>query len=189
MIATNLTNSKKLSQNLIADIRMEGRPLGEGKVRSQLSLDPYAARPTFALNLELSELPLVKLNDFAKAYGHFTFESGTLKLAIQASSENGAYKGYVEPVFDKMSIFNPETTDNPLTAIWEAILEGVTRIVRNHPRDRFGTRVPFAGTFEQPQPDIFATVFNAFRNAFIKAFEGQLEEREIKLPEVDTEKD
>ena len=58
MVGTNLTNSKKLSKSLIADIRMEGRPLRDGKARSQISLDPYAARPTFALNLEVSELPL-----------------------------------------------------------------------------------------------------------------------------------
>ena len=76
MVATNLTNSKKLSKSLIADLRMEGRPLGVGDVRSQIALDPYVAKPTFAFNLELREMPLVKLNDFSKAYGHFTFDAG-----------------------------------------------------------------------------------------------------------------
>src|ERR1043166_1537697 len=130
------------------------------------------------------DILLVKLNDFAKAYGHFTFEQGTFKMAMEATAGDGAYRGYVEPVFDNMSIFNPATADNPLTALWEAILEGVTRIVRNHPKDRFGTKIPFAGTFDKPQPDIFATVFNAFRNAFVKAFEGQIEEKDLKLPDV-----
>ena len=187
MVATNLTNSKKLSKNLIADIRLEGRPLGTGDVRSQISLDPYASKPTFAFNLELKEMPLVKLNDFAKAYGHFTFDVGTLKVAMEASSKNGAYKGYIEPVFDHMSIFNPEKEDNPLTAVWEAILEGVTRIVRNHPKDRFGTKVPFSGTFEHPNPEILTTIFNAFRNAFIKAFAGELPPGN-KPPKVEPEK-
>src|SRR5207249_11206648 len=67
-VATNLTNSKKLSKSLIADIRIEGRPLGVGDARSQISLDPYAAKPTFAFNLELKDVLLVKLNDFSKAY-------------------------------------------------------------------------------------------------------------------------
>jgi uncharacterized protein DUF748 len=187
MVATNLTNSKKLSKNLIADIRIEGRPLGVGDARSQISLDPYASKPTFAFNLELKEMPLVKLNDFAKAYGHFTFDAGTLKVAMEASAKNGAYKGYIEPVFDHMSIFNPGKEDNPLTAVWEAILEGVTRIVRNHPKDRFGTKVPFSGTFEHPNPEILTTVFNAFRNAFVKAFAGELEPGK-KLPKVEPEK-
>jgi Domain of Unknown Function (DUF748) len=187
MVATNLTNSKKLSKNLIADIRIEGRPLGVGDARSQISLDPYAAKPTFAFNLELRQMPLVKLNDFSKAYGHFTFDAGTLKVAMEATAKNGAYRGYIEPVFDHMSIFNPAKEDNALTAVWEAILEGITRIVRNHPRDRFGTKVPFSGTFEKPNPEILTTIFNAFRNAFIKAFEGELPSGN-KVPKVEPEK-
>jgi uncharacterized protein DUF748 len=187
MVATNLTNSKKLSKSLIADIRIEGRPLGVGDARSQISLDPYAAEPTFAFNLELREMPLVKLNDFSKAYANFTFNTGTLKLAMEATAKNGAYRGYIEPVFDHMSIFNPAKEDNPVTAVWEAILEGVTRIVRNHPRDRFGTKVPFSGTFEHPNPDILTTIWNAFHNAFIKAFEGELPSGK-KLPQVEPEK-
>jgi hypothetical protein len=89
--------------------------LGAGDARSQISLDPYAARPTFAFNLEVKEVPLVKLNEFAKAYGNFTFNTGTLKVAMEASAKNGAYQGYIEPVFDHMSIFNPAKEDNPIT--------------------------------------------------------------------------
>jgi len=173
MVGTNFTNSKKLSKNLIADIRIEGRPLRAGDARSQISLDPYASRPTFAFNLEVKELPLLKLNDFAKAYGGFTFKEGTFKMAMEANAKSGSYEGYMEPVFDHMVIFNEESAENPATFVWEAIVGALTRIVRNYPQDRFGTKVPFSGTFEHPQPDIFATVFNAFRNAFVQAFEGK----------------
>ena len=189
MIATNLTNSKRLSKTLIAEVEMEGRPLRVGNGRMQMSLDPYAAKPTFALNVELKEIPLTKLNDFAKAYGGFTFEQGTFRMAMEASTRNGAYRGYVEPVFDHMSIFNPEhDAKNPVGFVWQAIIGGITQIVRNHPKDRFGTKVPFAGTFDDPRPDIITTVFNAFRNAFVKAFSGTLEDKKIELPELNEEK-
>lgn len=56
MVAVNLTNGKKLSKSLIADIRIEGRPLRAGDTRSQISLDPYASKPTFAFNLEVKVL-------------------------------------------------------------------------------------------------------------------------------------
>jgi len=56
MVAVNLTNSKKLSKSLIADIRIEGRPLRAGDARSQISLDPYASKPTFAFNFEVKAL-------------------------------------------------------------------------------------------------------------------------------------
>jgi uncharacterized protein DUF748 len=187
LVGANLTNSKKLSKSLIADIRMEGRLLRSGEARSQISLDPYASRPTFALNFELKSLPLVKLNEFAKGYGGFTFKEGELKLAMEASARNGRYEGYVEPVFDHMTIFNEKSMENPVTFVWEGILGALTEIVRNYPRDRFGTKVPFSGTFEHPNPDIFATIGNAFQNAFVKAFSGKLDNWK-KLPPVEPEK-
>ena len=189
MVGTNLTNSKKLSKSLIADIDMEARPLRTGEARCAVKLDPYARKPTFDMKLEMAELPLTKLNDFAKAYGKFTFEGGTLKLASEMKSKNGAFTGYVEPVFDKMSIFDPaHDSDNPLDFIWQGILGGLTRIIRNHPKDRFGTRVPLSGSFDDPTPEVMTTVMNVFKNAFIKAFEGKLSNDKVDLPAVDKEK-
>lgn len=189
MVATNLTNSKKISKTLIAEVEVEGRPLRVGHARMQMSLDPYAPKPTFALNVEMKEIPLVKLNDFAKAYGNFTFEQGTFKMAMEASAREGAYRGYVEPVFDHMGIFNPaHDAENPISFVWQAIIGGITQIVRNYPKDRFGTKVPFSGTFDNPRPDVIETAFNAFRNAFIKAFSGTLEDKNIELPKLEEEK-
>src|SRR5205085_374500 len=104
----------------------------------------------------------------------------------EMSAKNGAFNGYVEPVFDHMSIFNP-AHDTGLNGVWQAILDGLTKIVRNQPKDRFGTRVPFSGTFDQPAPDVLTTIFNVFRNAFIKAFEGKLENK-VDLPKVEPDK-
>jgi hypothetical protein len=189
MVATNLTNSKKLSKSLNANIEIEGRPLREGDIRTEIDLDPYAPKPTFATKLEISEIPLVKLNDFAKAYGGITFEGGTLRVASEMTAKNGSFTGYVEPVFDKMSIFSPEhDSDNPIDFIWQGIVGGLTRIIRNHPKDRFGTKVPLSGTFDNPAPEILPLVFNIFRNAFIQAFEGKLSDDKIDIPKVDAEK-
>ncbi len=190
LAATNLTNSKKLSKSLIAEIVISGRPLKEGLAKAQISLDPYASKPSFALNLEMRDLPLTRLNDFAKAYGGFTFESGTLRLATEMNAKNGAFNGFVEPVFDHMGIFNPaHDADNPFSFVWQAILGGLTELVRNHPKDRFGTRVPYSGTFDAPQPAIMKTVFNVFRNAFVKAFTGKLKNEDVDVPEkVDPDK-
>jgi hypothetical protein len=156
----------------------------------QMSLDPYAAKPTFALNLELREIPLPKLNNFAQAYGHFDFKTGTLRLATQVESKNGSFTGYVEPVFDNMNIGTAENAHkNPLNGLWASVVDGLTKVIRNQPKNRFGTRVPIAGSFDQPQPAILTTIFNVFRNAFVKAFEGKLEGQDLNLPtKVDPDK-
>ena len=83
-----------------------------------------------------------------------------------------------------MGIFNPEhDAGNPLNTAWQAILGGLNEIVRNYPKDRFGTKVPFSCTFHNPAPEVMTTVFNAFRNAFVKAFEGKLENEKVETAE------
>jgi hypothetical protein len=189
MVATNLTNSKKLSKTLIAEIDMEGRPLREGEGRCHIELDPYAAKPTFDTKLEVEDVSLVKLNDFAKAYAGITFEKGTLKVAAEMISKQGRFTGYVEPVFDNMAIFDPaEDTESPIDFIWQGIVGGLTRIIRNHPKDRFGTKAPLSGSFDDPSPEVMTTILNVFKNAFIKAFEGKLSDDNIELPKVDPDK-
>jgi hypothetical protein len=190
MVASNLTNSLKLSKTLHADIEIKGRPLREGSLATNINLDPYAPKPTFTMKTEVADLPLTKLNDFAKAYASITFETGTLRVATEMESKNGNFRGYVEPVFDNMSIFDPgHDSDNPIDFIWQGIVGGITRIIRNHPKDRFGTRVPIAGNFDNPSPAILETVFNVLRNAFVKAFEGKLGSEDIDLEKVKQDPD
>ena len=127
----------------------------------------------------------MKLNDFAKAYGGITFEEGTLKMALAMKSDQGRFRGYVEPVFDKMAIFDPgEDTESPIDFIWQGIVGGLTRIIRNHPKDRFGTKVPISGSFDDPAPAVMDTIFNVFRNAFVQAFKGELSDSDIDLKEI-----
>ena len=185
VVGTNLTNSAKLSETLNANIEMKGRPLRKGNFKAEINLDPYAAKPTFAMKSEVDGIPLVALNDFAKAYARITFEKGTLRLATEMNSKQGNFRGYVEPVFDNMAIFDPsEDNESPIDFIWQGIVGGLTRLIRNHPKDRFGTRVPISGSFDDPAPAVMDTVWNVFRNAFVKAFEGQLKNDDIDLDEI-----
>jgi uncharacterized protein involved in outer membrane biogenesis len=190
VVATNLTNSTKVAETLKANIEMKGRPLREGTFKTEINLDPYATKPTFAMKSEIDGVPLVKLNEFAKAYAGITFEAGTLRVATEMNSKQGNFRGYIEPVFDKMEIFDPShDADNPIDFVWQGIVGGLTRIIRNHPKDRFGTKVPLSGNFDDPQPAVMETVFNVLRNAFIKAFEGRLSNDDIDLEKVKQDPD
>jgi hypothetical protein len=100
------------------------------------------------------------------------------------NASKGDFNGHVEPVFEHISIFSPlHDSENPINFVWQAIVGGLTKLIRNHPTDRFGTRVPVHGTFENPEPAILTTVLNVFRNAIIKPFEATLEHKE--LPKVE----
>ena len=138
-----------------------------------------------SMKTEVENVPLVKLNDFAKAYASITFEGGTFRVATEMNSQAGAFRGSIEPVFDQMSIFDPvHDSDNPIDFVWQGIVGGLTRVFRNQPKDRFGTRISLAGTFEDQTPDVLDTIFNVLRNAFIKAFDGKLSNESIDLEKV-----
>ncbi len=190
VVATNLTNSTKVSETLKANIEMKGRPLRQGRFRSEINLDPFAEKPTFALKAEVDGLPLKALNNFAKAYAGITFEEGTLRVAAELNSKQGNFRGYIEPVFNHMAIFDPtKDTESPIDFVWQGIVGGLTRIIRNQPKDRFGTKVPISGNFDHPAPAVMDTVFNVLRNAFIKAFEGRLSNDDIDLKKVQQDSD
>ena len=50
-----------------------------------------------------------------------------------------------------------------------------TTVLKNGPRDQFGTMIPFTGMISGPNPDLLATAGNVVRNAFVRAYLPRLE--------------
>jgi Domain of Unknown Function (DUF748) len=94
MLGTNLTNSRKLSKSLVADIKLTGRAFESAPLDLSVKLDPSTKRATFDLAAKMKTIPLTKLNDFAEAYGNFSFEKGTLAITAELAVENGKLTGY-----------------------------------------------------------------------------------------------
>ena len=69
-----------------------------------------------------------------------------------------------------------EQDKNPLEVIWEGLVSGIVNLFKNHPRDRFGTQIPFSGRFDNPQVGIWRTIVNVFKNAFVSALPHRIEE-------------
>jgi hypothetical protein len=171
MTATNLTNSRKLSKSAVATIHAEAKPVKEGTLRIDVTLDPYPTEPTFDLKAEMTDIPLVDLNQFASAYGDFDFQSGTFSAAMQIHASNGRFNGYIKPVFDHMEILSlSKDVNNPIKLVWEGILESISHILRNLPKDRFATLIPLSGSIHNPRAAVLAALGNVFKNAFIKPY-------------------
>jgi len=176
-LATNLTNSKKLSKTLVADIQADGRAFHESGFELTTKLDPSTDRPTFDLDLRLDPVSLTKLNDFVEAYGRFDFEAGTLALAIELAAKDGAIRGYLKPVLDGMKIVNLEREiRNPLDLLWQSAVAGVTRLFRNQPNNRLATKIPISGSLDDPRVAILPTLGNILKNEFVRVFDGDLED-------------
>ena len=175
MLATNLTNSKKLSKTLVANIAVTGRAFEEGDFEVSTRLDPSTDKPTFDLNMKMTPVSLTKLNEFSHAYAAFDFEKGTMAVAAELACEDGDLKGYVKPVLDGIAIIDVKDVKNPVKLVWESLVAGVTRLFRNQPNNRLATKIPISGTFSDPKIGVFPTLGNILKNEFIRVFKGDVE--------------
>ena len=177
VLARNLTNSREVSETLVATIEAEGRPLGDAVLEVKSKLDPYAKEPTFDLDAKLERVDIRKLNDLLRAYGGFDAEGGTLAIYAELASANGAFTGYVKPLVEDLNILDlDEEAETPFHKLWEGLVDVVSRLFRNLPRDRFGTKVQYSGRYDQPKYSVLAIIGQAVKNAFIKALSPELDE-------------
>lgn len=188
VVVSNLTNSEKLYDTLAATLKAKGNILGNGQFGVNIRMNPFAEQPTFDLDMSVDRLNLVKMNDFIKAYGKFDVEKGTFGLYGEFAAKNGAFEGYLKPIFNDLEVFKFEEKEpNPLKYIWEAIVGTVAEIFENQPKDRIASRVPFAGRFDNPDIDVWESVWQLIKNAFIKALIPGIEQR-VTLKQVGDKK-
>jgi hypothetical protein len=143
-----------------------------------MKLDPFSYRPTFHLSVRLIGLDVTKINDLALAYGKFDFKKGWFDLVLDVDAKEGQLTGYVKPLFRNLVVFSlikDVKEDNPLQFFWQALVGAATQLLKNQPRDQFGTLIPFTGDEATSKPDILATIGNVLRNAFVRAYLPKLE--------------
>jgi hypothetical protein len=108
----------------------------------------------------------------------FDFERGYFDLVIELRARQGFIDGTIRPLFRDIRVFSLDPDikeDNVVEFFWEALVGVATGILKNPPRNQFGTEIPVKGSIDSPQPDIIVTVLNVLRNAFIRAYLPRLE--------------
>lgn len=175
----NLGNIQDETKPLVSTVRVTALAMDQAKFEYIMTLDPFSYRPTFRMATRLLGLDVTKINDLALAYGKFDFERGWFDLVVESEAQEGQLKGYVKPLFRNLKVISLAKDikeDNVLQVFWEALVGAATFLLKNHPRDQFGTLIPFTGDLSQSTTaDIMATIGNILRNAFIRAYLPRLE--------------
>lgn len=175
MLATNLTNTRKYSKTLVANIGVTGIAFEASPFHVDVKLDPSTEKATFEVAAKVEPVPLAQLNDFVEAYGYFHFQKGTLELAIELAAKDGTLTGYIKPLLDDIAIIDLRDAKNPVKFLWEGAVAGITRPFRNQPHDRLATKIPISGDMKNPKIGILPTLGNILKNEFIRHFNGDLD--------------
>jgi Domain of Unknown Function (DUF748) len=181
----DLTNVRDARTPLLTTVNAAGLAMDQAPFEFHMKLDPFSYRPSFDMAMRLLGLDVTKTNDLAHAYGQFEFKGGWFDLVVEASAREGQIEGTVKPLFRKLVVFDirqdVKDDDNPLQFFWQAILGVTTGVFKNHPRDQFGTSIPFTGDLTAPDTDILATIGNVLRNAFVRAYLPKLDQSDGNL--------
>jgi hypothetical protein len=177
LTATNLSNVVNKEKLLPSELLISGSSIGGGNLSVKGNMNVMKKDPDADLNMKFTNIKLTALNDFAKAYGKFDFEKGKLSIYSEIAVKNGKVVGYIKPVLENVKILN-WAKDGPtlMQKIWQAAVGATFEIFKNHPKDRFATKIPIEGNLDKKiDTDIFTTFVRIVKNAFIEAYKKNLD--------------
>ncbi|PKR80843.1 hypothetical protein CW751_08760 [Brumimicrobium salinarum] len=188
LIVENLTNSTDVEKALPSSLKLTSHFLDQGKLTLEGELNILKEIPDMDLNLDLQAVNVKELNDFTEAYANFDFEKGEFALAAEFAALNGEAKGYVKPILNDVKVLNVKEDTPVLNGFWQAFVGLAFNITKNIKKDRTGTKIPIEGKIDNPDIGIGTTIINIFKNAFIKAYEAEVD-NSVSLKDIAKEQD
>ncbi len=181
---TNLQNVLNGDEVLPSDIIASAEaPDYSGRFHMTAQANVLRQIPNFDYNAKFEGIDMTSLNPMVKHYSGMDFEKGVLNVYSEMAMRDGTYEGYFKPLAEDMTIFRLDEDDpkgdkrSVGEFIKELFVEGASEIVENQRKQLFATRVPISGTIENSRTDVWTTIISLFTNAYIKAFQSQLDDR------------
>lgn len=178
MVALNLGNVEDEKDSLPSSLTLSGTSVGGGKLTLDGRLNLLKKIPDFDMNIKFTGMNLPSINNFVKAYGKFDIDKGHMHLVSEVKLINGKFDGYVKPLFRDVVILNLEKDMGEKSAIrllWEGVLEFGKEIFENPKKDQVATVVPINGHIEEVETEVWPTIINVLKNAFVEAFTTEFE--------------
>jgi Domain of Unknown Function (DUF748) len=179
--ATNLSNAEHQPLQLPAGIRAHGKTIGDGTLDFHLQMNPIAPAPDYQLQVALTNVNLPALNSFLRAYGKFDVARGDFAMFTSVAATNAAYQGYIKVFFNDLDVFEWQKEKrehkSAVKIFWDAIVAGVSTVVRNMPQNQLAVKVPISGVFTNSSVDMTSTIGSLLRNAFVRALIPKYDEQ------------
>lgn len=172
--AKNLRNVKQENKVLPSPIIATGTSIGNGKLNLDGKINLIKEIPDMDISLSLKEADATALNDLTNFYAGLDFESGNIGVFTEIAIADGYLKGYVKPLLTNTKLIGKE--DGFLETLWEGFVGVFKFILKNQGTDTVATKVPIEGDLSQVGSKVFPTVLNIFKNAWIQAFTGNVDD-------------
>lgn len=175
IIATNLCNVNDSAKLLPAHCDVNAN-VYEGKFIMKIDFNALSKQPTFDMSADLTNVNLVLLNDFLKAYGNFDVKKGNFGMYTEFAGKNGEFGGYVKPLLKDLDIVQWNKEEGNIKQIlWESIVGSTAEVFQNQKEGQLATKVPIEGKFEKANINLWRAISFVLRNAFVRALQPNID--------------
>lgn len=174
--ATNLSNVVNEEKTLPSNLYAKAVSIGGGDVTLSGNLNLLKKIPDMDMEFALERANVTALNDLSENYVGVDFESGTFELYSEIAIADGYLKGYLKPMFIDTKILGEEEDSSFFGKIWEGFVGAVKWLFENKGTGTLATRAPIEGDLNEVETSTWSTVLNIFKNAWIQAFTGEVDE-------------
>lgn len=176
----NLTNVADEQGDRVARFEGKAQLLDHAPLEASAVFDPFHNFQDFEFRVRATGIELPRLNDLANAYGRFDFKSGNGDVVIEAFAEDSQLSGYIKPLLRDVEVFDWQQDVNNddkgfFRSIWEAVVGGGEKVLKNQRQDQIATRVELRGSTRQQDISAFQAFIGILRNGFVEAFNSRFE--------------
>lgn len=172
LVVRDLTNVRQKKINRPASIQGKAVVMDQAPLELNGNFDPFVGLDDFSIDLKLSKLDLVRLNNLLRAYLWLDVASGQGEFVMQLDVHQRKVTGYVKPLFRNIQVVDWSTdikNDNPVRLAWKALAGTVVTLFKNQNKDQFAARTEISGSLDNPDAGVWDTIGSILHNAFVKA--------------------
>ena len=165
---TNLSNQAVEGK---AVAKLKGAFMGDGTATAEATFKSEKSGPAFDIGVRIEEVDVTRLNDLFRAYGRFDASAGRFFFYSELSANDGVVTGYVKPLFKDLKIYDKQQDKSKpvVRRIYERVVSGVAKILKNRERDEVATKADVIGRIDNPRVSTVDAVVRLVQNAFFKA--------------------
>lgn len=175
LVATNFSNRPKPHEDLPAHITVTARVGESGRLTSEIHANPAADQPHFTANLEVKNLELLPIHDFLAKYALIDVSQGTFEMYTEITAADGHYDGYLKPFFKDLKFKAVPDPSKSLMQRAATKIAAATQNLLKNDKGQVATKAPFKGDFEANKVEVWVTIENLLRNAFVQSLLEGLE--------------